>query len=160
MGVDPAGMDARGTGPGEPPRVGLPEAHSCYLDRLEALVEEAHRPETRGAGTVRLSAYLKVTASAAKRRSARSVHHFRLVGPSRLTVGARVHIEGEPDLRGRVERIAESVALVRFEGTVDFGRIPATGAFVETLNLVSYAKRREAIDLLVHDGEAVPHRWL
>jgi hypothetical protein len=76
------------------------------------------------------------------------VHAFQLIGGSRLTTGSRVHIDGEPDLRGRVERIEEGVARVRFERPVDFRRIPAVGAFAESPNLTAFDKQQEAIEML------------
>ncbi|MDX6739034.1 DEAD/DEAH box helicase [Actinocorallia sp. A-T 12471] len=128
---------------GEP----TPNAHVRYLDRLATLIDQGRRIEAAGGSGPRVL-YRRVTSVAATRRSARSVHSFQLIDANRLTAGARVHIDGEPDLRGRVERIDEGVAKVRFERPVDFARIPETGALTESPNLVTFDKQREAIEIL------------
>ncbi|NAS20432.1 AAA family ATPase [Herbidospora sp. NEAU-GS84] len=138
---------------------GMPGPHSQFLDRLETLVEEGRRIELSGKGSARLSAYRSVNSVAALRKSARSVHSFQLVGRSRLNVGARVHIEGEPDLRGRVAEIEEDLATIRFERPVDFGRIPQMGSFVESPNTLQFDKQAEAI-AMVRRGESRNPRLL
>ncbi|MCK2213757.1 AAA domain-containing protein [Actinomadura sp. ATCC 31491] len=150
----PAVQAAWSAGGPAPAATAAPRAsHTTYLDRLETVVEQGRRIEASGGDASRLIPYLRVTPVAATRRSARSVHAFQLIGGNRLTDGSRVHIDGEPDLRGRVERVDEGVATVRFERPVDFGRIPESGAFAESPNLVSYDKKREAIEIL-REGRA------
>ncbi|MFC6881466.1 MULTISPECIES: DEAD/DEAH box helicase [Actinomadura] len=129
------------------PRQDLPDTHARYLDRLTTLIEQGRRIEATG-GAGRLSTYRRVAPVAAVRRSARSVHAFHLLDAGRLTTGSRVHIDGEPDLRGRVEQIDEGVARVRFERPVDFDRIPEVGSFAESPNLLAYDKRSEAVEIL------------
>ncbi|MQY06470.1 DEAD/DEAH box helicase [Actinomadura macrotermitis] len=142
-----AAWSAAGAGPpgGGPP---LPDSHTAYLDRLATLVDEGRRIEASAGDARRLVRYRRVTPVAATRRSARSVHSFQLIDAARPATGTRVHIDGAPDLRGRIERIDEGVATIRFERPVDFGRIPEIGAFAESPNLVAYDKKSEAIDIL------------
>lgn len=130
----------------------LSESHHRYLERLQTLVDQGRRIAVSG-GSGQRYPYRKVSPVAATRRSARSVHVFQLIGDNRLTTRSRVYIDGEPDLRGRVERIDEGVARVRFERPVDFRRIPATGAFAESPNLTAFDKQQEAIDML-REGRA------
>ncbi|WP_182877978.1 DEAD/DEAH box helicase [Microbispora sp. H10670] len=148
-------QSAWSAGVGVPPGGGptLPPAHAAYLDRLTTLVDQGRRIEASSGDARRLVPYRRVTPVAATRRSARSVHSFQLIDSNRLTAGTRVHIDGEPDLRGRIERIDEAVATVRFERPVDFARIPESGAFAETPNLITYDKEREAIEIL-REGRA------
>ncbi|MEV4019912.1 AAA domain-containing protein [Nonomuraea angiospora] len=128
-------------------------SHTAYLDRLATLVDQGRRIESSAGDASRLVPYHRVTPVAATRRSARSVHAFQLIDANRLTAGTRVHIDGDPDLRGRIERIDEGVATVRFERPVDFGRIPESGAFAESPNLIAYDKKRAAIEML-REGRA------
>ncbi|MEV4888205.1 ATP-binding protein [Nonomuraea sp. NPDC055795] len=126
----------------------LPASHAAFLDRLSTLVDQGRRIEASAGAASWLVPYRRVTALAATRRSARSVHSFQIIDAHRLTEGTRVHIDSDPDLRGRIERIDEGMATVRFERPVDFARIPESGAFAESPNLIAYDKKREAIEIL------------
>lgn len=128
-------------------------SHTAYLDRLATLVDQGRRIEASAGDASRLVPYHRVSSVAATRRSARSVHAFQLIDANRLAEGTRVHIDGEPDLRGRIERIDEGVAMVRFERPVDFGRIPESGAFAESPNLIAFDKKQAAIEIL-REGRA------
>ncbi|MEZ7125801.1 DEAD/DEAH box helicase [Nonomuraea sp. AD125B] len=134
--------------PGQEPTPTVRASHTAFLNQLGTLVDQGRRIEASAGDASRLVPYHRVTPVAATRRSARSVHAFQLIDANRLTAGTRVHIDGEPDLRGRIERIDEGVATVRFERPVDFGRIPESGAFAESPNLIAYDKQRAAIEIL------------
>ncbi|GAA3667630.1 hypothetical protein GCM10022224_034840 [Nonomuraea antimicrobica] len=151
----PAIQTAWATGITAPPdqEPSVRASHIAYLDRLATLVNQGRRIEASAGDASRLVPYHRVTPVAVTRRSARSVHAFQLIDANRLTEGTRVHIDGEPDLRGRIERINEGVATVRFERPVDFGRIPESGAFAESPNLIAYDKKRAAIEIL-REGRA------
>ncbi|MBS2966933.1 ATP-binding protein [Actinocrinis puniceicyclus] len=135
----------------------LPEHHAQYLDRLEMLVEQGRRLELSGKNASRLCSYRRLDATAARRRSASSVYSFQLFGLVRLTVGARVHIDGEPDLRGEVEDLHDGLARVRFERPVDYARIPKVGSFVASPNTISYDKQAQALEILREGHSYNPH---
>lgn len=126
----------------------LDPSHADYLDRLEILIEQGRRNEAEDGASRRLVPYRRVTPVAAVRRSARSAHSFHLIDANELSRGTRVHIDGEPDLRGRIDRINEGVALVRFDTPVDFDRIPEGGSFAESPSLVTYDRQLKTVDLL------------
>ncbi|HEU5026822.1 MAG TPA: AAA domain-containing protein [Spirillospora sp.] len=138
---------------GEP---SMPKAYEEFLDALDAVIDEGRRVEL-AAGTGGMISYRRVEASAARRRSARSVHDFQLIGSHRPLVGTRLHVRGAPDLRGRVDLLRGTLMTVRFERPVDLDAIPRVGAFVESPSTVPFDRQAEAVRMLRDGRSANPH---
>jgi hypothetical protein len=140
-----------------PAGASTPKAHEEFLDVLDKVIEEGRRVELAAARTDTMISYRRVDASAARRRSARGVHDFQLVGSRRPVAGTRLHVRGEPDLRGRVDLLRGTLMTVRFERPVDFDAIPKVGAFVESPSTIPFDRQAEAVHML-RDGESAnPH---
>ncbi|MEV4002442.1 AAA domain-containing protein [Actinomadura sp. NPDC049753] len=136
-----------------PASASTPKAHEEFLDALDRVIEEGRRVELAAARADIMISYRRVDASAARRRSARGVHDFQLVGSRRPVVGTRLHVRGEPDLRGRVDLLRGTLMTVRFERPVDFDALPKVGAFVESPSTIPFDRQAEAVRML-RDGEA------
>ncbi|MEU8797765.1 AAA domain-containing protein [Spirillospora sp. NPDC048819] len=147
-------QDGQASVAGEP---SLPKAHEEFLDVLDAVIEEGRRVELAAARTDGMISYRRVEASAARRRSARSVHDFQLIGSHRPLVGARLHVRGAPDLRGRVDLLRGTLMTVRFERPVDLDAVPRVGAFVESPSTIPFDRQAEAVRLLRDGQSANPH---
>ncbi|SPT57076.1 DEAD/DEAH box helicase [Actinomadura madurae] len=135
----------------------MPKVHEEFLDVLDEVIEEGRRVELAAAQTDGMISYRRVEASAARRRSARSVHDFQLIGSHRPLVGARLHVRGSPDLRGRVDLLRGTLMTVRFERPVDLDAIPRVGAFVESPSTIPFDRQAEAVRLLRDGRSANPH---
>ncbi|HEY8478264.1 MAG TPA: AAA domain-containing protein [Spirillospora sp.] len=138
----------------EPP---TPKAHEQFLDVLDAVIETGRRVELAAARTDGAISYRRVQASAALRTSARSVYDFQLVGAHHPPVGARLHVDGSPNLRGQVELLRGPLMTVRFERPVDVTAIPEVGAFVESPSTVPFDRQAEAVRTLREGRSANPH---
>ncbi|MEU5987644.1 AAA domain-containing protein [Spirillospora sp. NPDC047418] len=152
-----AGEPSTSSTPSAPSTSAIPAKHEQFLDVLDAVIEEGRRVELAAARTDGMISYRRVQASAARRRSARSVHDFQLIGSHRPLVGTRLHIRGAPDLRGRVDLLRGTVMTVRFERPVDLDAIPRVGAFVESPSTIPFDRQAEAVRLLRHGGSANPY---
>ncbi|MFB4301825.1 DEAD/DEAH box helicase [Actinomadura sp. NTSP31] len=135
------------------PAPSMPKAHDEFLDLLDAMIEEGRRVELAAARSDGMISYRRVEASAARRRSARGVHDFQLIGSRRPVVGTRMHIRDMPDLRGRVDELRGTLMTVRFERPVDADTIPKVGAFVESPSTIPYDRQAEAVRML-RDGQS------
>ncbi|SNS44379.1 AAA domain-containing protein [Actinomadura meyerae] len=134
-----------------------PKAHEEFLDALDAVIESGRRVELAAARTEGMISYRRVEASAARRRSARSVHDFLLTGSHRPLVGTRLHVRGAPDLRGRVDLLRGTLMTVRFERPVDLDAIPRVGAFTESPSTIPFDRQAEAVRMLRDGHSANPH---
>ncbi|MFC5747992.1 DEAD/DEAH box helicase [Actinomadura rugatobispora] len=132
-------------------------SHERYLDRLEEIVTTGRRLEQEAAGSAAAVPYRRVDAAAARRRTARAVYDFQLVGDRLLAVGTRVHVREHSDLQGRVVDARGTVITVRFERPVDWARIPAMGGFVESPAVTGFDKQLEALEILRERRAANPH---
>ena len=129
----------------------LPAWHTEFLDTLESLVDKAREIEMSGTKTDRIFRYRSIEPVAARRRNARSIHKFQLMGESEvseLSVGTRVFVEGHPDMRGVVRDITESLVRVDFERPLNFDDIPRMGSFVASPDTTTFDKQAEAIGIL------------
>ncbi|MWA01929.1 AAA family ATPase [Actinomadura sp. LD22] len=133
-----------------------PKAHEEFLDLLDRMIDEGRRVELAAARTDGMISYRRVDASAARRRSARGVHDFQLIGSRRPVVGTRLHVREAPDLRGRVDALRGTLMTVRFERPVDVDAIPKIGAFVESPSTVPFDRQAEAVRLLRDGASANP----
>ena len=113
-----------------------------------------------GTKTDRVFRYRGIEPVAAERRNARSIHKFQLMGESEvaeLAVGARVFVEGRPDMRGEVRDIAESLVRIHFERPLHFDDIHKMGSFVASPDTTTFDKQAEAISILREGRSRNPH---
>ncbi|MFF3444175.1 DEAD/DEAH box helicase [Streptosporangium sp. NPDC002721] len=119
-----------GVGSSEPERPSLPRHHTAYLDRMAQVIEAGRDIEIARQREAPPVHYRSRESVREERRSAQSMYVFGLMRPAMLAAGAMVHLADQPDLKGRVVRVKGLDVLIRFETTVDYGRIPAQGALV------------------------------
>lgn len=119
-----------GVGSAEPERPPLPPHHTAYLDRMAQVIEAGREIEVARQREAPPVHYRRRESVREERRSAQSMYVFGLLRPATLAAGAVVQLADQPDLKGRVVRVKGLDVLVRFETTVDYGRIPAQGALV------------------------------
>jgi hypothetical protein len=134
----------------------MPPHHADYLDLLTEVVEATRDIEIERQRAAPPVHYRRQGSTREERHSARGVYEFELLRPAQLAVGAPVYITDEPDLRGRVVRLADRVVVVRFDIAIDYRKIPAQGALQMLPSDRVYRAQLEAIDALRHRQAAAP----
>ncbi len=135
----------------------LPPHHLEYLDLLAEVVEATRDIEIERQRTAPPIPYRCKSSAREERHSARGVYQFSLLRPATLTVGAPVYLADEPELRGRVQRVDDDQVTVRFDGIVDYRRIPAQGALQILPSDRVYRAQLDAIDALREGRTANPY---
>ncbi|WFE96498.1 AAA domain-containing protein [Micromonospora sp. WMMD987] len=151
----------------------LPAHHGGFLDLLTEVIEAVRDIEIAKQQEDLALPYRRVDSAREERRSARGVYVFHLLRPCALAQGALVYVTDQPDLRGRVLRVRDRdrEVTVRFDGVVDFARLPQQGALGvlpgdrvhrARLAAVQTLRDREATNphLLTHlvDRQLAPYR--
>jgi hypothetical protein len=132
----------------QPTQDDLPSRHADYLDLLTEVVEATRDIEIERQRTAPPVPYASRSAGQAQRHSARGLYSFRLLRPAALVPGAPVSLAGEPDLRGRVQYVADGEVVVRFDDAIDYRRIPPQGALLVLPSERVYRAQLAAIDRL------------
>ena len=135
----------------------LPPHHQEYLDLLAEVVEATRDIEIERQRTAPPIPYRRKSSTQEERHSARGVYQFSLLRPTTLTVGAPVYLTDEPELRGRVLRVEDDRVTIRFDGIVDYRRIPAQGALQILPSDRVYRAQLDAIDALRQGQTASPY---
>lgn len=134
----------------------MPPRHADYLDLLTEVVEATRDIEIERQRAAPPIHYRRKGSTREQRHSARGVYEFQLLRPAQLAVGAPVYITDEPDLRGKVIRIADREVVVRFDTAIDYRKIPSQGALQVLPSDRVYRAQLEAIDALRHGQAASP----
>ncbi|NYH77220.1 energy-coupling factor transporter ATP-binding protein EcfA2 [Actinopolyspora biskrensis] len=125
----------------------LDSQHVRYLDRIAAFNEVDRDTSERNASHRSGFAYCSVRPVGDHGSTATSTYAFDIVGraPER---NAHLQISGVDDRRGQVLRVTGGTAVVRFDGPLDWDRLPGRGELVPSRVDVVHAKRREAVEAL------------
>jgi hypothetical protein len=107
----------------------VPPHHADYLDLLTEVVEATRDIEIDRQRTAPPIHSRRKGSTREERHSARGVYEFQLLRPAQLDAGAPVYITDEPDLRGRVTRIADREVVVRFDAAIDYRKMPSQWPF-------------------------------
>lgn len=134
----------------------MPPHHAAYLDLLAEVVEATRDIEIERQRTAPPIHYRRKGSTREERHSARGVYEFQLLRPAQLATGAPVYITDQPDLRGRVMRVADREVIIRFDKAIDYRKIPAQGALQVLPSDRVYRAQLEAIDALRHQQVASP----
>ncbi|WP_329428900.1 AAA domain-containing protein [Streptosporangium sp. NBC_01495] len=143
----------------EDARPKLPPRHTSYLDLMARVVEAGRDIEVARQHQAPPLHYRRRESAREERHSVRGVYTFHLVRPAELAAGAVVYLADRPDLRGRVVRVKNREVVVRFEGAIDYNRIPNQGALMIMPSDRVFRAQAETIEVL-REGEAVNHRLL
>ncbi|MEU8265832.1 AAA domain-containing protein, partial [Sphaerisporangium sp. NPDC049002] len=137
----------------------LPPHHTAYLDLMARVIEAGRDIEVARQHAAPPIHYRRRESAREERYSARGVYTFRLARPAPLATGAVVYLADQPDLRGRVTRAKDLDVVVRFESTIDYGRIPAQGALMVMPSDRVFRAQADAVETL-RQGEAANRRLL
>ncbi|GLZ43297.1 AAA domain-containing protein [Actinokineospora sp. NBRC 105648] len=126
----------------------LAAAETGFLDSVGRLIEATQELTTAEAGAEPPYPYRAVKPVGERRHGTLAVYEFELVG-GRVPAGdTYVQVRGEREQRGQVTRVAERSVTVRFDNPVDWERMSQTGELERTQNTITFAKQREAVELL------------
>ncbi|MFG1913998.1 AAA domain-containing protein [Micromonospora sp. NPDC048898] len=142
------------TGPTVP---ALPAHHSGFLDLLTEVIGAVRDIEIAKQREGPALPYRRVDSAREERRSARGVYVFQLLRPCALAQGALVYVTDQPDLRGRVLRVRDREVTVRFDGVVDFARLPRQGALGALPSDRVHRARLAAVQTLRDRESTNPH---
>lgn len=127
-------------------RARLPTSHVAYLDVLTSVVTAAQTIEVSRQQNAPPLLYRSREPARDPRFSARGVYAFRLVRPASLPDGSWVYVDGDTDLTGRILDAGDGSVLVRFDRTVDFGRIREQGSLRLRPSDRVFRTQRDAIE--------------
>lgn len=154
----------------------LTPSQFSYLETLDRLIDANEQISIEALANAKPFSYRSVGATGERRYGTHSVYEFRIAGGRLPDEGAFVQVNGEPERRGQVTRIAGDVVTVRFDKAVDFAALSPQGQLQITPSTIVYKKQREAVGLLrdrlarnphllsvlvdhcVRDQRPVPHR--
>ncbi|MFC7380628.1 DEAD/DEAH box helicase [Sphaerisporangium rhizosphaerae] len=145
----------------QPPPPRLPPRHTEYLDLMEQVIEAGRDIEVARQRAEPPIHYRRRESTREERRSASGVYAFTLVRPTTLAAGAVVHLADQPELRGKVKRLEGTNLVVRFDGPIDYGRIPAQGALTVMPSDLVFRAQADAVAALRRGEVSNPEmlRW-
>ncbi len=133
----------------QPPQYTLTTTHESYLNTIDRLIEVTRELMMDKAALAPPIGYRTVKAVAEMRLSRRDIYHFQLVsGHPQVKIGDFLRLRDVPDLRGRVTSVDNGWLMLKFEGPVDWGRIPEQGIFEQTQSDKPFRLQKKAVDIL------------
>jgi hypothetical protein len=132
----------------------LPTKHERYLDLLTEVVEATRDIEIEQQRSERPVPYRRKASTREERHSSNSVYAFGLLRHGIINEGSRVFLTDAPDHRGRVVRVADGQATVRFDMPIDYRQIPEQGALQLLPSDRVHRAQLDAIEVL-RDGRAL-----
>lgn len=138
----------------QPEASALSEAQSQFLDTVDRLIDATEEITTREERLRAPFPYQRLAATGGRRGSApQSVYEFQLIGAQMPQGGQFVCVQGDPQTRGKVSRVAGDSITVRFDQPVSWDRLPARGVLEPVPSHVVFTKQRQAVAVL-RAGEA------
>lgn len=131
--------------------VGVPALkpeHTRFLDILDRLNTAERQVKAKNSETAPTFPYRSIDTVGERRDSAAGRYLFHIVGGRTPERNVYVQVRGRTDPRGQVTRVVDGQVTVRFDQDVDWESLPQQGELVLSTTDVTYAKRREAIELL------------